>query len=329
MLNFTNSDLFNKYINRDNVVMGRVNSILNNLEPGTVILNQILFPDIKRKILDRRKEPSFIKMGNAIMEGRIVLFALPPDKNLYSSFPFFVYSQKGIRKVAINLTNIVNKTKDVSGNMVYDIGDNVNKLYVVLYSAYLALDVFLPNAALTPDTLYMSAILWANMFIKPIYATYGMNNLDRNKAFLYFSMKFFLGYYMECPEKQIEELTMKYIGKKNDFILGMEEAIQRKGYNLYEGFIPFCQILFDNEVTMIKGVRVNNVASNMNVTTYIKDFSVNYHSNSLMALCAYPYFIYVLIAASTKCGLVKDKAFDRIFKDEGNVFAKLMVAILK
>jgi hypothetical protein len=191
------------------------------------------------------------------------------------------------------------------------------------------LDVFDPKAVLTHDALTYSAILWADMFTKPLYDVYGMNNIDRVKAFKYFAMKFFLGYYMECPENQINDIVMKYFKEKNQLIITMEDVIAARGYNIYDGFMSFCNVMFNNEVTMIKGVRVNNVENNMNVSFYLQKFSQTFHRNALLSLCSFPYFIYTIIAATSKCNLVKDKSFDRIFKDNGAVASRLLVAILK
>ena len=329
MLELKNSDVFNNYLNTNNSILGKVNMILTGAEPSTVFLNEVLFADIKRKIIDRRRDPVVTKMGNAIVEGRIVLFAVAPEKNISSAIPFFVYKQDGRKKVAVNLTSVVIRSKDESGNVVYDLGDNVNKVYSMIYSAYLALDVFDPKAILTQDALTYSAIIWADMFTKPVYDVYGMNNLDRVKAFKYFAMKFFLGYYMECTENQINDIVMKYFKEKNQLIVTMEDIIAAKGLNLYDGFTQFCNIMFNNEITMIKGVRVNNVENVMNVSFYLQKFDQTFHRNALLSLCSFPYFIYTIIAATSKCNLVKDKSFDRIFKDNGAVVNRLLVAILK
>ena len=87
--------------------------------------------------------------------------------------------------------------------------------------------------------------------------------------------------------------------------------------------------LTNNEITMIKGVRVNNVENVMNVSFYLQKFDQTFHRNALLSLCSFPYFIYTIIAATSKCNLVKDKSFDRIFKDNGAVVNRLLVAILK
>ena len=329
MIELKRSDLYNNHINVNNAIDGKIAGILSGTERSTVILNEILFADIKHKIIDRRKELVMAKMEQAIRSGRMVLFATDVEKKLPDFIPFFVYKQNGTRKVAVHLTTIINHTKDDAGKIHYEIGDNVNKVYAVLYSAYLALDVFEAKAMMSSDTLFYAANLWADMFTKPIFDVYGFNNADRYKAFKYFAMKFFLGYMMECTETQINDIVMKFIKEKNLLIIEMEEKIKHRGYNLYEGFVPFCQILFNNEISGINGARINNVEKSMNVSFYLDRFIMSFHKNSVLALCTFPYFIYVLVAASTKSNLVKDKVFDGIFKDEGPMLSKLLISILK
>ena len=90
MRELKDSDLFMKEINRGNSILSKVNGILTNAEPGTVILNDILFDDIKKKIIDNRREKIVAEMGNAILNYRMVLFTSDPARKLSDSVPFFV-----------------------------------------------------------------------------------------------------------------------------------------------------------------------------------------------------------------------------------------------
>lgn len=331
MLELKESDIFKKYANKNNVLFGKINLILG--DPQTPILNDILYPEIKKRIVDKKKDVMAAKMANAVYNKQIMLFMTSPDKKLPSLMPFFVYSQHGIRKVALNLTDLVIVRREPTGEVEYDISNSINKLYPLLYASYLALENLDSNTILSPDALYYSAVLWAEMFNKPVYDVVGQNNNDRRRAFMYFAIRFFLGYYMQCPEQQIDSLSMKYINRwqpeKNQFIISMEDRIAEKGINIYEGFITFCKTLFDNEITMIKGLRVNNLEAAMNINFYIQRFIQTYSENALLSLCAYPYFVYTLIAATSKSDLVKHKSFEKIFKDENTMVNKLLISIIK
>lgn len=329
MRELRDSDLFAKEINKNNSIYGRLNRILSGGDGSAVILNDILFPDIKRKIIDNRREKTVADIGNAITSYRMVLLTTSQETRITDVVPFFIYKQNGKRLVMVNLASIVRPVKNPDGTITYDLGD-AGKVYSLLYGAYLALDRFEANTEISPGTLYDAAVLWADMFNKPLYDTVGMNNQDRNDAFTYFAMKFFLGYIMGCREDQIESIAMKYLdGHKNDLILYMEDKIDEKGINMYEGLIPFMRMLFDNDITQIRGVRVNNITNTINVSFYMTKFIGTYGSNALLALCTFPYFIYILIAAKGKSKMVKDKAFDRIFSVHSKEANRLFIAVSK
>ena len=82
------------------------------------------------------------------------------------------------------------------------------------------------------------SIAW---FIRPylccrqhgIFDSISLHNPERNDAFMYFGMRFFLGYMMGCNPGQIDAMCMKFINKKkNDQILLMEEQIEDKKINI-------------------------------------------------------------------------------------------------
>ena len=317
MRKLVESDFFMKEVNKDNLLLGRANKIISGLEPGAVILNTIIYPDIKKKIIQTRKEKVVLEMGKAIEDNRMLLFTIPPEKRLPDAMPFICYSRNigGTERdeVAVNIASIVRPMKLPTGEESYDIGD-VSKIFSVLYSAYLAMSRFTPNAIVDPSILYDSAVLWAAMFNKPIFDSIGLHNPERNDAFMYFGIKFFLAYLMGCNEGQVSAMAMKFIkNKKNDQILLMEEKIEDKQINIYEGLLTYMKTIFNDEITQIKGIRVTNIQNQMNVSYYISRYIMSFGSNAILALCTFPYFIYVIVAACGKCKIVKDKSFVKEF----------------
>ena len=55
MRKLIDSDLFMKEINKDNMILSRANKIISGLEPGAIVLNQYLYPDIKKKVIQARR----------------------------------------------------------------------------------------------------------------------------------------------------------------------------------------------------------------------------------------------------------------------------------
>lgn len=326
MRRLTESDLFSQNIDTGNVMLGKINKILSGAEPSTVILNKYLRDEIKKKIVDKQRTTHNLEMLSAIETGRIVLFTNAPEKRLSDAMPFFVYEQNGMRKVAVNLASTVIPAKSLDGEVEYTLGDSLYKIFGIIHCAYLALDVYTEKAVLTPAELYSSAVLWSEMLVKPIIDAVGLNS---RTSFMYFAMKFFLRYYIGTNDKQAESVAMKYIGKKNDMILFMEEQLEAKQMteSIYEGIIPFLKMLFNNEITNIKGIRVANISNSLNVNFYLGKFVSAYGSNTLLSLCAYPYFIYIMFSAFHKTKMLKDKAFDKIFQTNKREINKLMTII--
>jgi len=326
MRTLKNSDLFSSEIDGDNSMRGKINKVLTGAEPSTVILNKVLHDEIKKKIVDKQRTPNNLEMLKAIETGRLVLFTTAPEKRISDALPFFVYQQSGIRKVAVNLASTVILTKSLDDDVEYSIGDNLYKIYGIIHCAYLALDIYGDNVVLTPEEMYNSSIIWAEMLVKPIIDAVGLN---QRIPFMYFAIKFFLRYYIETDERQAESIAMKYIGKKNDAILFMEQQLETKEMteSIYEGIIPFLKMLFNNEITNIKGIRVANISNSLNVNFYMSKFVQAYSSNALLSLCAYPYFIYVIFSAFHKTKMVKDKSFDKIFQTNKREVNKLMASI--
>lgn len=333
MRKLVDSDFFRKEIDKNNVLLGNANKIISGLEPDAVILNSILYPEIKKKIIQPRKEKVVLEMGRAIENNQMLLFTVPPEKRLPDAIPFLCYNRnlngKERPEVAVNVASIVQPVKLPSGEQTYDIGDTT-KLFSVMYAGYLAMSRFSPTSIVDPSVLYDSAVLWAAMFNKPIFDSIGLHNPERNDAFMYFGMRFFLGYMMGCNPGQIDAMCMKFINKKkNDQILLMEEQIEDKQINIYEGLITFMTTMFNDEITQIKGIRVTNIENRMNVSYYISRFVNAFGSNAILALCSFPYFIYVVIAAYGKCKMIKDKAFDNVFSKYRRELNRLLVNIVK
>lgn len=333
MRKLIDSDFFKEEINKGNTIIGRANAIISGMEPSTVILNQILYPDIKKKIIGTRKEKIVLEIGKSIETGRMILFTTAPEKRLSDVMPFVVYQQAldngRMDKVAVNLASIVVPVKQPTGEQGYELGDPA-KVFSILYGAYLAVSKFTPSSIVDPNVLYDSSVLWASMFNKPIFDSIGLHNPERNEAFMYFAMKFFLIYFMECKPDQANAMAMKYLrGSKNDQILLMEDKIDELQINLYEGLLPFMNTIFNDEITQIKGVRVANLANTMNASYYISRFVMSFGTNALLALCAFPYFIYIIVASYGKSKMIKDKAFDKVFLTHKRELNRLLVSLQK
>ena len=324
------SDIFMNELNKNNVIFNKLNLILSNAIPSTTILNQILYPEIKRKIVDKRRDAISMEIANAIVQGNLVLFTIAPDKRLSDMIPFFAYTQNGVRKVAVNLCSMIRVNRLDNETQDYEMGDHVDQIYAVLVASWLTLTKFEKKSVVTPGVMENASILWAEMFTKPLFDVVGLNNIDRKNAFMYLSIKFFLRHFLEVSEDSANAIALKHVGVKNSLILYMEDKIEHLGLDMYEGVIPFLKILLNNEVSMVKGMRVNNIDNSMNISFYMTKFSQTFGSNALLSLCAFPYFVYTVMAAASKTRMMKDKAFDRIFSGHNSkALNKLIIEVQK
>ena len=330
MRKLVDSDIFESNLNKNDKLLGRVKMVMSGSIPGVVLLNEILWPEIKRKIIDKRKEKFINDMGQAIVDGRLILITMPPENRISDNLPFVALKNNGIRCVLVNLSTMVKEIKNPDLTIDYDMGDNVVKIHSILYAAFLALEKLDERTILSTNTMYDSAVIWAEMFNKPIYDAFGMNNSERYIAFKYFAMKFFLIYFLNCDEKTAESIAMKKIQNKNELINWMETKIDEKGIDIFHGgVVTYLTTIFNSEITRMQGIKVSNVANTMNVSFYLTRFVQTYSSNAILSLCAFPYFMYVIISAMGKANVVRDRAFDKIFKDNSREVNRLLIEILK
>lgn len=328
MRRLVDSDIFKFQINKGNAVTGRIMNFLKGGVPGSAIINDAVYADLKKKILNRKKDKITNAYMNAIAEQDMILFTVPPEYRIPEFLPFMTFRRDGESKVLVNLSNHVLVTKnDLTNDLEYDITDHVNSINVILRSAYLALTTLAPEEELSPDALYFSAVLWADMFNKPLFDVVGFHDTQKYDAFTYFAMKFFLLYFMDCSEDKAESLISKCIPVKNDLVLFMLEQIERKDLHPFNGISDYLRTIFNNEVTSMKGIRINGLDKAMNVSFFLEKFSRIYSSNAFLSICAYPYFVYVLMSATSKCGTVKDKSFDRLFTDKKAMRDRLFVLL--
>lgn len=329
MRKLIDSDIFSEELNRNNRVLGQVSMILSNADSSVVFLNEILHNEIKRKIVDKKKTKIATDILAAIENGQLLLIYTPPARKLSDIIPFVSFKQNGVTRILVNFSSIALPNKLNDGSIDYEIRDNVNKAYVLLHSAYLTLDKFQERSVMAPEVVYNASILWAEMFTKPLFDVIGLNNIDRKYAFMYLAMKFFAVYFLGCSEDQAEKNAMRYIHEKNQVLVNILDNISARDINIYKGVKTFLETLLNNEITNIKGIKINNVSNTMDISFYLSKFSTTFGSNALLSLCAFPYFMYALTAATGNCNMMKDKSFDRILTQHKKILNRLLIDILK
>lgn len=314
-VNFVQSDIF-RYLEDSGAGMTkRMNSIV--VDPkAAVILNDKLDSTLEL-FAHTFKEAIVNKALIAIRNGEMILFYAKPEVNLPECLPFFRYTKGTTAKVAVNLTNIVSVTSDDLYNV-----DDMRRLYAMIIAAYINLKISDPSEYPVKAMEY-GAIMWAKMFCKILNSTIGLStNRDLYAAFFYFAVRFYLTYYIGAPKSTVDSISSSTVRttEANNYISAIQEYLDEekdsREARFYGNFTGFCEVLFNNELTNIKALRVAMANPNdgkLTMSFYLKKFIDNYYQSSIMALAGAQYFTWVLLCVQKKAFLVNVKALGAVF----------------
>lgn len=322
-----NSDIFDR-LNKDDHLKDKIIKVLGSMS-GAIILNN----NIKKELdmLQRvYKEQSTIAILKEIRDNNILLIKIPTDYKFPTCLPFIKYKKEDKPKLIINLTDWLREKKDIdSGEIEYSI--DIKQLYSLCLSGYIYYKLLDESTVLPPDAIKISATIWARMFNKVLIKTIGLNtNKDRYEAFMYFGIRFFMKYYLESPDIVVDNISNSYLKNGKGYLIShMEEKIKVLNININESFDKFCHTLFNNEVSNIKGVKVNNVADALNMQAYIAKFIEMYGFASLCSLGAYPYFLFTIISSFNWSKMCSDRSLEDIVFYDSKEMTKLLTTLYK
>lgn len=324
----TESDVYDKLINKNNAINSKIAEIASN-NAATTILNEKLQADFDI-MLKVYKSPETLGIINSIKNHEMIVFTADLASSIPSCMPFVKYKKAGKDRVIVNVTAYVAETKDSdTGDIEYHV--DVKKLYALCLPAYLTLKLFDKSTSLPPQVIQLSSLMWAKMFNKILNRTIGLTtNKERYEAYMYFAMRFFMMYILQSPEAVADSISNVYLKNGKGYLINfMEERIKQKGINPYESFETFCNTLFDNDISNIKGVRVNNLSETMDYTFYVKKFIETYRYQSVLALASFPYFFFTIHASYRYSDIVSDRAFEDVVLDNSKDMPTLLAGIYK
>lgn len=323
-----NSDIYKEYIDKGDNISAKIFRIIGG-QSGSVILNDKLKKEFEtlQRVYKEQVVLSFIK---AIKDGNIILIKSNSDNNLPTCLPFVKFKKGGETKLVINLTNYLSEKKDSdTGDITYSI--DIKQLYVLCLSGYIYYKLLDENVSLSPLIIQISSTIWSRMFNKVLIKTIGLNtNKERYEAFMYFGMRFFMKYYLDCPDVIVNNISETYLKNGKTYLINyMESKIKDLNLNLYESFESFCHILFNNEVSNIKGIKVNNVEDVMNRHFYMKRFIDMYGFASLLSLSSFPYFLFTIISSFNWSKICNDRSMEDVVFYDNKEIPKLLTAVYK
>lgn len=312
----TSTDIFRAFDTSGAHLSDRMKAIITNSQ-AAVIVNEALEESTLTRFGVNFKDPVALKALMAVRTGDLVLFAARPEYNLPECLPFFRYTYKGKAKVAVNLTNIISTTEDTANGTVSYMVDDQRKLYAMLVGAYINLRIAEPSDY-PIKAIEFGSMMWARMYCKVLNRTIGLStNKERYEAYFYFAMRFFLINMIGAPDATVESIsnTVLKSGTKSQLIMMIEDQVAKQNLNMYESFTSFCNILFNNDISGIKGMRMlsANPSEKLNVSFYLRRYVDSYNQGSIMALASVHYFTWMVICCMKKAYLVNIKMLGDVF----------------
>lgn len=328
MLTYTESDIY-RFFDKGNGITNALRKCLSQVVSENIYNQKI--DSTFTTMLRAYRESVVSKAVEAARKGRILIVRLPiigtEDYRLPEIVPYVKVRRKGQDCVIIDISRICSDEKVGDATTGYKV--DVPKLYVMMVSAYVALELCGPTMQFPLEAAKHMSILFARVFCQ-VLNRLGLltGNRDRAEAFHYFAIKFFLKYYLQAPEPIIETISMGFVGgHKNSLIAYMEDQMRIKQKDPFVDFTTFSQVIYDNEIS---GIRTQQAKVNdINQSLYVQKFITMYSKNAVIGLWSPDYFFYILLGAFRRTNSVFDKAFDDIFKDNKTAMPKLMDALYK
>lgn len=328
---FTQSDIF-RYFEESGAGMSKRMTAIVSDPKAAVILNDKLDTTLDL-FAHTFKEAIVNKAILAIRNGELILFYAKPEVNLPECLPFFRYSKGNAAKVAVNLTNIVTVNGD-DGDSLYTVED-MRRLYAMIIAAFINLKI--PDASNYPvKAMEYGAIMWAKMFCKILNSTIGLStNKDLYTAYFYYAVRFYLTYYIGAPQATVEAISKTIIrsGDSNNYISAIQEYLneekEAREARFYGNFTGFCEVLFNNQITNIRALRIAMANPNdgqLTMSFYLKKFIDNFYQSSVMALASAHYFTWILLCTQRRAFLVNVKALGAVF-DSNTELTKYFAAL--
>ena len=205
---------------------------------------------------------------------------------------------------------------------------DVDKLYSILVPGYIYLHLLDDNTALPAESIKLLSIMWAKMFNKVLISRrIFVGNNERYEAFMYFAMRFFMKYYLECPDPVVDNISLAYVGTKSKYIMFVENNLAMKGVNLYRNWTTFASTMFSDEITNLSSF---GNGSKMDEKLYLQLFDSSLGKDgAYLALWSAPYFLYCVFATYNQSWCLNDRAWQDVVLSDKKRVPNLMNSLVK
>ena len=172
--------------------------------------------------------------------------------------------------------------------------------------------------------------MWAKMYNKVLNKMVGLStNKERYETFMYFAIRFFCKYYLECPDALCDTIAEAYLpAGKTLLIHDIEKKVVERSINMYSSFEIFCNTLFDNSITSLRATRLGDNIE-MNTYLYFRKFVDMYDFSASGSLCSFQYFLFTVISVFYSANIVSRSLDDIVITDDVKQMPRILNGLKK
>lgn len=324
MLSYLDSEVFQ--------LMNRNNTITNKIKACGKMINEDVIINNKIETLEsyyRQYRESITSLIRSDIEKRRIIIICPEIDNRFPAYiPFIKTKVNGKDTLVVDMSRYCRVNKNDNGK-IESVNIDTAKLHATLVPGYLYLHLFYDSVALPSEAIKNMSLMWAKMFNKVLISRrIFVGNQERYEAFMYFAMRFFMKYYLQCPDPVIDNISLSYVGTKSRYIMFIENNLELKGIDLYRNWTTFASTMFSNEITNIASFTSNGAEMDVKLYLQIFDNSLG-KDGAFMALWSAPYFMYCVFASYTGAYILNDRAWADVVLSDKKMVPNLMNSLVK
>lgn len=324
MLSYLNSEIF-QLMNRNNAITDKIKECGKAINEKVIVNTKI---ETMEGFMRTYRESIVSLIRNDIDKRRIIIICPEIDKRFPAYIPYIKTKLMGKDVLVVDISRYARISKDDNG-MIEKVNVDIDKLYSILVPGYIYLHLFSDNVALPAESIKYLSMMWAKMFNKVLISRkIFVGNNERYEAFMYFAMRFFMKYYLECPDAVVDNISLSYVGTKSKYIMYIENNLEMKGINLYRNWTTFASTMFSNEITNLAAFTQNGAVMDEKLYLQIFDTSLG-KDGAFMALWSVPYFLFCIFATYNQSYCLNDRAWQDVVLSDKKMVPNLMNSLVK
>ena len=328
MRKYSDSDIFQKMNTNGALTKQLAGSIPYIMSHNEIWINGKI-SELLGNVYKAYKDSLTLKAIEAVRQNRIILVRFPSedyDKRFPAHMPY-VRVKANARSFVIVDTSKYCTMDNNDVQVLYKI--DINKLYVLIVSAYVALEVLNEDTVLPSETMKWLSLLWAKLFNKILMSQkIFVGNRERYEAFMYFAARFFMFYYAKAPDAIVEKVSNEILNNgKNNQILMIESNLRQKNIDLYRDWTTFAHTMFSNDVTNIKAAgTANDINAEQYLRLYVNQMGMD---GSYLALWSADYFFYCIFATWNHAYILNDRSWQSVVDDDPKAVPRILRSIYR